>query len=309
VVSGGTGFIGRALCHALVGRGDDVVVLTRGPARDLSHKCRECTGGKIALVTWTPDRPGEWMRSVEGADAVVHLAGENVAAARWTPERKELLRASRVVSTTLLAEAIARAERKPSVFVSASGIGYYGTKTGDAIVDESAPVGEGFLAKLADEWEGATTAARQAGVRVVIPRIGLVLGHGSGVYGRLVPIFKSFFGGPLGSGTQYVPWIHLRDTVRVLETMIDRSDLEGPFNVVAPEPVTNETFAIELGASLDRPAAVRVPKFALKMTLGTEGALETVLAGQRAIPKRLVDAGFAFLFPDLPSALADLAMP
>lgn len=283
------------------------MVLTRGPSRDLTHACGKCgSGGKVALVSWTPETAGPWMDVVEGADAVVHLAGAAVADERWTPERKELLRSSRIISTTLLAEAIAKASRKPSVFVTASGVGHYGMKTGDALVDESSPTGDDFLAKLTVDWEDAAAAARGAGVRVAHARIGLVLGTRGGVYAKLAPLFRAFVGGPLGTGTQYVPWVHLRDTITALETMADRSDLHGAFNVVAPEPVTMNTFADELGASLNRPAAVRVPAFAVKVAIGAEAA-ESILTGQRAVPKRLVDAGFAFMFPDLRSALADLA--
>lgn len=306
MVTGGTGFVGRALCHALVARGDDVVVLTRGPARDLTHACGKCGhGGKIALTSWTPEEPGAWAEVIDGADAVVNLAGASVAEGRWTDERKQVLRSSRIVSTTLLAEAIAKAKRKPSVLVSASGIGHYGEKTGDAIVDESSPAGDDFLAKLTVDWEAATRAASDAGARVVIPRLGVVLGMRGGAYGKLRPIFLAFAGGPLGDGKQYFPWVHLRDAVRALEAMIDRSDLVGTYNVVGPEPVNMNTFATELAASLHRPCLFRVPPFAVKMAMGAEAA-STVLTGQRAIPKRLVDAGFAFVFPDVSSALADL---
>jgi uncharacterized protein (TIGR01777 family) len=307
VVSGGTGFVGRALGHALVGSGDEVVILTRGAARDLSHACAECgAGGKVTFVTWTPEKAGPWMDVVEGTDAVVHLAGAGVADERWTDERKKVLRSSRVESTKLLAEAIAKAKKKPSVFVSVSGIGHYGMKTGDKVVTEEDPVGDDFLAQLTQEWEDSAKAATEAGVRVVHPRLGLVLGRGGGVYARLAPLFKSFVGGPVGGGKQYVPWVHIRDVVRALEAMIQRRDLEGAYNVTAPEPVTMDAFASALGASLNRPSFMRVPAFTVKIVMGAEAA-EAVLTGQRAIPKRLVDAGFAFVFPDLRSALADLA--
>jgi uncharacterized protein (TIGR01777 family) len=307
VVTGGTGFVGRALCHSLVARGDDVVVLTRGPARDLTHACGKCgSGGKVALTSWTPDSPGPWMSIVDGADAIVHLAGADVTEKRWTPERKELLRSSRIVGAALLADAIVQARKRPRVFLSMSGIGHYGTSTGDAIVDETSPAGDDFLATLTKDWEAAAAKAAGVGVRVVHPRMGVVLGHGGGAYDKLAPIFKAFVGGPVGDGTQYFPWVHLRDTVRALEAMLDRADFEGVFNLVAPEPVTMNTFASELAACLGRPCLMRVPPAAVKMMLGAEAAT-TFLTGQRAMPKRLVDAGFAFVFPDLSSALADLA--
>jgi uncharacterized protein (TIGR01777 family) len=307
VVTGGTGLVGRALCHALVARGDEAVVLTRGPARDLSHACAECgAGGKISFATWSPEQAGPWMDVVDGADAIVHLAGAAVADERWTEARKALLRSSRVRSTELLTEAIGGAKKRPGVFVCASGVGHYGMKTGDQIVTEDDPAGDDFLARLTVDWEAAAGVASASGVRVCTPRLGLVLGRRGGVYAKMAPLFRAFVGGPIGSGAQYVPWVHIRDASRALELMIDRADLSGAFNVSAPEPVTMNAFAGALGASLDRPAAMRVPAFAVKLAVGAEAA-EAVLTGQRAIPKRLVDAGFAFVFPDLRSALADLA--
>ncbi|MBX3226302.1 MAG: TIGR01777 family oxidoreductase [Labilithrix sp.] len=307
VVSGGTGLIGKALCHALAARGDEVVILTRGAPRGLEHACSECgKGGRLEFVTWSPKSAGAWMDVVDGADAVVHLAGANVADERWTPERKRELTESRTVPTALLAEAAAKAKKKPAVFVSASGVGHYGIDVGDALLDETAKTGTDFLAQLTKRWEDATKPAEEAGVRVCLARIGLVLGKGGGVYERLGKIFRAFIGGPVGDGEQYMPWIHVRDVVRALIAMIDRSDLSGAYNVVSPEPVTMNVFADAMATSLRRPAVFRVPAFAVKVVMGTEAA-SCVLTGQRAVPKRLVDAGFDFLFPDLRSALADLA--
>jgi uncharacterized protein (TIGR01777 family) len=307
IVSGGSGFVGRALCHALVARGDEAVILTRGRAHGVAHACKECgAGGKLEFASWTPERAGAWTDLIDGADAVVHLAGASVADERWTDERKAVLRSSRIESTKLLAEAIARAKRKPAVFVSASAVGHYGMRTGDAVVTEETEAGDDFLAVLTTDWEDAASAARDAGVRTCHPRFGLALGRGGGVFGKLAPLFRAFVGGPVGTGTQYMPWVHLRDAVSAIEAMIDRRDLEGPYNVVAPEPVTMAAFAKALGEALHRPALLRVPPAVVKLAMGAEAA-ESVLTGQRAIPKRLVDAGFAFVFPDLPSALADLA--
>jgi uncharacterized protein len=306
IISGGTGFIGRALVHALMARGDEAVVLTRGKPRSIAHACGECvTGAKAELATWTPEEPGEWQRVVDGADAVVHLAGASVASGRWTPERMGAIRSSRVRSTELLARAIAGAKKKPRVFVSGSASGYYGTAAGDRLLTEETPAGDDFLAQVCRDWEAAAAPARDAGVRVVHPRTGIVLGRGGGILGRLVPLFRAYVGGPVGDGTQYVPWIHLRDAVHALEAMIDRDDLVGPYNTTAPEPVTMNAFAAAIGSAMNRPSALRVPGFAVKAAFGNEAG-EVLLTGQRAIPKRLVDAGFAFVFPDLASALSDL---
>lgn len=309
VVTGGTGFIGHALVRSLCERGDDVVVLSRGQTVDacgLGARPACCRGaGKVELAAWTPEKAGNWSRVVDGADAVIHLAGAGVLDEAWTPERKEMLRSSRIVSTELLSDAIARAEKKPRVFVSSSAIGYYGIETGDQPLTEESPPGTDFLAQLVVDWENAAAAAREtAGVRVCHPRIGLVLGRGGGMLEKMLPAFKAFVGGPVGTGAQYMGWIHLGDVVRALESALDRDDLSGPFNLTAPEPVTMDAFAHALGDALGRPAAVRVPSFAVKLALGARS--EAVLSGQRAVPKRLVDAGFAFVFPELASALADI---
>jgi uncharacterized protein len=191
------------------------------------------------------------------------------------------------------------------VFITASGIGHYGLKTGDEIVTEEDRPGDDFLAILTRDWEAAALPAREAGVRTCHPRFGLILGRGGGLFARLAPLFRGFVGGPVGDGNQYMPWVHLRDTVRAIEALMDRSDLAGAYNVVAPEPVTMNVFAEALGEALHRPSVMRVPAFAVKLGLGAEAA-EAVLTGQRAIPKRLMEAGFAFVFPELRSALADL---
>lgn len=309
VISGGTGFIGRCLVMALTERGDDVVVLSRGlPVGQgqcgLGPRPSCCRGsGEVELVTWTPEKEGAWGRVVDGADAVVHLAGASIFAGAWTPERREVLRSSRLRSTALLAEAIARAERKPRVLVSGSAVGYYGTATGEQMLAEDAPPGDDFLARLCVDWEQAAEAAREAGVRVCHPRMGLVLGRHGGMLAKMLPAFKAFLGGPLGTGAQYMGWVHLDDAVRALEHALD-TDLAGPFNVTAPEPVTMEAFAHALGEALGRPAVLRVPSFAVKLAFGARA--DAMLTGQRAVPRRLVDSGFAFVFPELASALADL---
>jgi uncharacterized protein len=303
VVTGGTGFVGRALVTSLAERGDEVVVLSRG-GRDEGSFGGRTRPGSITVATWTPSATGEWTRRLDGADAVVHLAGAGVMDERWTEARKDTLRSSRIRTTELVADAIARAERRPRVLVSASAVGYYGVETGDRTVPEDSPAGTDFLAVLCRDWEAAADRARNAGVRVVHPRLGLVLGKGGGMLSRMVPAFKSFAGGPVGSGKQYMPWIHRRDVVRAIEYLIGTESLSGACNLTAPDPVTMDAFAAALGKALGRPARVRVPAFAVKLAFGE--ASEGLLTGQRAIPTRLVESGYAFLFPELESALADI---
>lgn len=294
---------------ALTERGDDVVVLSRGHGQEghcgLGPRPACFRGsGKVELVTWTAEKAGPWARAVDGADAVVHLAGAGIMDGAWTPERRETLRSSRIRSTELLAEVIAKAERKPRVFVSGSAVGYYGTAAGDRILTEESPPGDDFLARLCVEWEEAAAAAREAGVRVCHPRMGLALGRDGGMLVKMLPAFRAFLGGPVGTGDQYMGWVHIDDAVRALEHALD-SELAGPFNVTAPEPVTMETFAHVLGEALGRPAVVRVPSFAVKLAFGDDRA-DAMLTGQRAVPRRLDGSGFAFVYPELPSALADL---
>jgi len=286
LVTGATGFIGRALLAVLVDRGDEAVAVSR--------RAREPAVGWDALET-----------EVARADAVVHLAGEPIADARWTPERLERIRASRVETTRRIADAISRATLKPRVFLSGSAVGIYGMRIDGEVLDEGSPAGDDVLARIVVEWERAADAARSAGVRVVHPRIGIVLGREGGALSKMAAPFRWFVGGPIGSGAQWVSWIHVRDVVRALVFAMDGDALEGPVNVVAPEPVAMGDLARALGHALHRPSFFRVPPFALRLALG-EGLAKVLLTGQRAAPNKLLGAGFTFDFPRLEQALADL---
>jgi uncharacterized protein (TIGR01777 family) len=286
LVTGGKGFIGRALARSLDERGDEAVVVSRE--------------GGAGAVGWDAIES-----EVERADAVVHLAGEPIADARWTPSRLERIRDSRVRTTETIARAIERAAHKPRVLVSGSAVGVYGLRTDDEELDEGSPPGDDVLARMAVAWEGAAAPARAAGVRVVHPRTGVVLGSGGGVLAKMAGPFRWFAGGPLGDGRQWLSWIHIRDTVRGLLFALDSSALAGPYNLVAPQPCTMGAFAVELGRALNRPAAIRVPAFALRLALG-DGVARLLLTGQRALPRKLLAAGFAFEFPGLREALFDL---
>lgn len=287
LLTGGTGFIGARLAAALEKRGDSVVVVSRRPS-----------GG--ASVGWDAVES-----EVERADAVLHLAGEPVAGARWTPERLERIRSSRVDTTALLARAIASASHKPQVFVSASAIGVYGMRRDDVVCDEQTSPGDDVLARVCVAWEAAADEARAAGVRVVHPRIGVVLGPG-GALAKMVGAFRWFVGGPVGDGTQWTSWIHVDDAVRALLLLVDTGTLSGPVNLVAPAPATMNDLAHAIGRALGRPSVMRVPAFALRLAVG-KGLAELLLTGQRVAPRRLEEAGFAFAFPSLDGALADCA--
>ena len=289
LVTGGTGFIGSALVAALRRRGDEVTVVSRGAPGAAGE----------AAVAW--DDLGA---AVEQADAVIHLAGEPVADRRWTPERLERIRSSRVDLTDRLARAVAGAAHKPRVLVSASAVGIYGMLLDERVLDESSPAGDDVLARICVAWEAAADPARAAGVRVVHPRIGIVLGRGGGALAKMAAPYRYWVGGPVGSGKQWVSWIHLRDVVRALLFLVDRESLDGPVNVVGPDPTTMKDLGTAIGRALSRPSAVRVPAFALRALLGHELA-QVLLTGQRSVPRKLLDAGFAFDFPRLDQALAE----
>lgn len=272
VVSGGTGYIGSALVEHLVARGDSVTVLTRGEARD----------GNPSRVRWEPYRLGTWASALDGADAVVHLAGERAVGVRYTEAVKQRLYESRVVSTKNIVQALARAEVKPRVLVSASAVGYYGNRPASERLDESASPGTDFLARLCVDWEAAAEGARELGVRVINPRIGVVLGRGDGPLKVMALPFKLFVGGKLGSGEQGVSWIYLEDAVRVLTLCIDDETMPPKLNVCGPNPVNNAELSNAIAKALHRPSLFTVPSFGLKALFG-EGA-ETILTGQFAVP-------------------------
>jgi uncharacterized protein len=286
LVTGGTGFIGRALVDALRNRGDEPIVVSRRP--------------EPPAVGWDA-----FEQEMERADAVVHLAGEPIAEGRWTAKRLEDIRSSRVESTARIAGAIRGASHKPRVFVSGSAVGIYGMRDDDQEIDERDPPAEDVLARIVTAWEAAAEAARSAGVRVVHPRTGVVLGKSGGALAKMAGPFKWFVGGPIGSGRQWVSWVHVRDVVRALLFAVDREALVGPFNVVAPAPVTMEALARCIARTLHRPAGMRVPAFALRLALG-EGLAQMLLTGQRVLPRKLLDSGFAFDFPGVEAACADL---
>ena len=293
-ITGASGMIGRALTHFLTTGGHTVVRIGRGATvPPASPSLRD--------VQWDPAAGRLDPGALEGVDAVVHLAGANVGE-RWTPAHRRAIMDSRVQGTRLIAETVAAMARPPRVLVSASAVGYYGNR-GDEVLDEGAARGRGFLADVCVAWEAAADAARAAGVRVVHPRLGIVLAAAGGALPRLVLPFQLGAGGPTGSGRQWWSVIALDDVIGALHTAIADDRLVGPINVVAPEPVRNADFARTLGHVLHRPALIPTPAFALRLALGREQADEAVLASQRVVPARLSAAGFRFRHPTLEDAL------
>ena len=287
VIAGGSGFLGSALKASLRASGCDVTVLTRRPrGRD--------------EVAWDPLQPSApWVRAVDGADAVVNLAGESLEAGRWTTERKAAIRNSRIEATRAVVSAIDGASQPPAVLLNGSAVGIYGNR-GDEPLTETSPVGSDFLASVAVGWEAEALRARRT--RVVILRTGLVLDAGGGVLPPLARPFKWMVGGRVGSGLQYWSWIHIDDWVRIARWAIDSPSATGPVNLTAPNPVTNSEFAATLGRVLRRPALLPAPAFALRLLLG-EMADALVLGGQRVLPERVTLDGFRFGYSDLEHAL------
>ncbi len=290
-MTGASGLIGTALSRDLAADGHAVLRLVRRPARSPDEH------------EWDPAAAaGGIDRAVlRGVDAVVHLAGAPIAAGRWTPARKKVLAQSRIQATRALVAAMTAADQGPRVLLSGSAIGWYGD-TGDAIVDESAPNGTGFLAGLVRDWEAAARSAASAGIRVATLRTGVVLAPGGGMLSRLVLPFRLGLGARIGSGQQYLSWISLTDHVRATRFLLGEQAIDGPVNLTAPNPVTNAQFTAELARVLRRPAVLRLPAAALRAALG-EVASE-LLASARVLPRKLTDAGFVFAEPDIGQALA-----
>jgi hypothetical protein len=256
-------------------------------------------------VRWDPEKGEIDAAGLEGLDAVVHLAGENIASGRWNAARKAAIRASRVNGTRLLCDALAGLARPPKTLVCASAIGYYGDRVADVLTEESPP-GAGFLPDVCREWEAAAEAAMRKGVRVVVLRIGVVLSPNGGALSRMLPLFRIGLGGVIGSGRQYVSWVALDDLPLIILHALQCGDLSGPVNAVAPRPVTNREFTEALGKVLSRPTPLPVPAFALRLAVGGEMADALLLASARVVPRRLEETGYPFRFPELPAALRHL---
>ena len=294
-VSGSTGLVGSEVVAVLSAEGHEVVRLVR----------RAPAPGETS-VRWDPAKGEVDAAGLEGIDAVIHLAGENVGSGRWTAARKDAIRDSRVRGTRLLCEALAGLARPPKTLVCASAIGIYGDRGEEELTEESPPAASGFLPGVCREWEAASGPAARKGIRVVALRIGMVLSPNGGALSRMLPLFRAGLGGAIGDGRQYVSWIALDDLPRIVLHALQCGDLGGPVNAVAPRPVTNREFTEALGKALSRPTPLPVPAFAIRLAVGREMADGLLLASARVVPRRLEESGYRFRFPELPAALHDL---
>jgi len=300
VIAGATGFIGRRFVQQASKRGDAVVVLSRSTSGSAVDALVGLPGVTVRAWKASAERQ-EWWSDVDGADAVVNLAGESVMSKRWDPQHKARVLDSRVNGSRACVAAIGAAHVRPKVFVSASAVGFYGTACGERTIDESSPPGSDFLAHVCVRWEQEAAAVDAFHVRAVQLRIGIVLGEGGGALDQMVPAFKLFAGGPVGAGSQWMPWIHCDDVVGLLFKSIDDASLSGPVNAIAPGLVRNAEFSKALGRVLKRPSWLPVPALALRMLFGE--AADVILTGQHALPKKALAAGYAFKFPTIDQAL------
>ncbi|MDZ8188132.1 MAG: TIGR01777 family oxidoreductase [Nostoc sp. ChiSLP02] len=300
-VTGATGFVGSRLVQKLQTQGHRILVLTRNTA--FAQKVFPSQAfPNVEIVAYTPTKSGSWQNAIANCDGVVNLAGEPIGEGRWTPERKQEILNSRKLGTQKIVEAIVNANPKPTVLINASAIGYYGTSE-TAAFDETSLSGNDFLAQVCQAWEAEATKVKDAGVRLVILRLGIVLGNG-GVLGKMIPPFKLFAGGPIGSGRQWFSWIHVDDLVNLIFQALTKPEIEGVYNATAPQPVRMADLSHTLGQVLHRPSWLPVPGFAIEALLG-DGAI-VVLEGQKVLPKRTVETGFEYQYSNLQSALTEI---
>lgn len=300
-ITGATGFVGSRLVARLHQDGHNILVLTRNPASAQRVFPPEAFP-HVEILAYTPTVSGAWQDQIAGCDAVVNLAGEPIAEGRWTPEQKQKILNSRQLGTQKIVEAIAKADAKPAVLINPSAIGYYGTSE-TATFDETSASGNDFLAQVCQTWEAEAQKVKDAGVRLVILRFGIVLGNG-GALGKMITPFKLFAGGPIGSGRQWLSWIHIDDLVKLIITALTNPEMQGVYNGTSPRPVRMAEFSQSLGEVMQRPSWLPVPGFALEALLGDSAMI--VLEGQEVIPQRTLATGFEYEYPNLRPALAQI---
>ncbi len=298
LVAGGTGLIGSALIGSLRDSNCEVTVLTRSPERN-----QALMQNGVRLVRWDGETAEGWSHLVSQVDAIVNLAGEGIADGRWSTERKERIRQSRVGAGNALVSAIRDAESVPKTLIQSSAVGYYGPGK-DEIMTEQTSAGKDFLAGVCADWEASTAEVEAMGVRRVVIRTGVVLSGLGGALPRMTLPFRLFAGGPLGSGRQYFPWIHIADEVAAIRFLLENENASGPYNLAAPDPPRNREFVRDLGRAMGRPSLLPTPSFALQLLFGEMSTV--LLDGQRAVPARLLEDGYAFIFPETVAALGDL---
>lgn len=300
-ITGATGFVGKHLVKQLHKDGHRVLVLTRNPA-SAQNIFPSGAFPNVEIVAYTPIESGAWQDAIAGCDGVVNLGGEPIAEERWTPAQKQKILDSRQLGTQKIVEAIEKANPRPTVLVNPSAIGYYGTSE-TATFDENSSSGNDFLAQVCQAWEAEAQKVKNAGVRLVILRFGIVLGNG-GALGKMITPFQLFAGGPIGSGRQWLSWIHIDDLVNLILKALTKPEMEGVYNATAPNPARMSDFSQTLGQVMHRPSWLPVPGFALEVLLG-DGA-KVVLEGQEVIPKRTLESGFQYEYPQLPAALKQI---
>ena len=296
-ITGGTGFVGTYLTKRLIAEGHKVTILTQPPG-DAALKIIGLT-----YLAGNPTIKGKWQESVKEHDVIINLAGASIFS-RWTPEQKKILRESRIETTRNLVSALPD-NAKNITFFSTSAVGYYGFHE-DEKLTENMPAGDDFLAKLADDWEKEALNAQAKGTRVVITRFGIVLGKNGGALGQMIPMFKFFLGGPLGSGKQWFSWVHMHDLAEAFSFLLKHTEISGAVNLCSPTPVRNADLGKAIGKVLHRPSFVPAPGFMIKLILGEFGSV--LLKGQRVIPRHLLDAGFKFRYPDIEEALKNIIL-
>ncbi len=296
LITGATGFIGKALVRALLQHGDTIIVVSR------SSRVSQSSEGRVRHIQWNPEDEKTVLKEIDGVDGVINLAGEPIAQ-RWTEKRKEKILKSRVQATRIIHQSIKEATVKPKVLINASAIGFYGPHQNEALAEE-APVGAGFLAEVCKIWEAHAICVEDFNIRVVRLRIGVVLDQEGGALKKMLPPFQIGLGGWLGSGNQWFSWIHKEDLIRLILFCLDHESIKGPVNAVSPLPVTNKVFSLVLAQVLKRPCLFPVPAFMLRLMMGEMS--EMLLTGQRVIPKKAQEFGFSYQYPDLRRALDEI---
>jgi hypothetical protein len=299
LITGGTGFVGTQLITRLIQDGHEVTVLTR------SLKGAKGSSPGISYLEGDPTRKGPWQEAIQQHDAVINLAGASIFS-KWTDEHKKAIRESRVSTAQNIVEGILSRPERPFTLFSTSAVGYYGF-CGDEELTEESPHGDDFLARIALEWEGEALKAGDRGARVVITRFGIVMGEKGGALGQMIPLFKKYIGGPIGNGKQWFSWVHIKDLAEAFAFLLKHPEMSGPVNVCSPNPVRNKDLARALGKALHKPSFMPAPGFMIKLVLGEFGSV--ILEGQRVIPKRLLDSGFLFQYPNIEKALQDIVSP